>query len=206
MEDLQPTGQMKHLRTRSPWLWLWVVLVVVAVVSVLSFLGGPEHHAGIGERLPALELEPLTGNPPRLSLADLEGSVVLLNFWGPWCPPCQQELPHMAALREHFADQKAFRLVAISYPGPDGEDRESLRTSTEAVLKELKIDLPTYCDPTGVTQSAVDRVVGFTGYPTTLLLDRHGIIRAVWVGYRSGMETKMERNVDKILAETKEQR
>ena len=112
----------------------------------------------------------------------------------------------MAALREHFADQQAFRLVAISYPGPDGEDRESLRKSTEAILKQLKLDLPTYDDPNGVTQSAVDRVAGFTGFPTTLLLDRHSIIRAVWVGYRSGVESEMERNVEKILAETKEQR
>ena len=62
----------------------------------------------------------------------------------------------------------------------------SLRENTEALLKQLDLDLPTYFDPSDATRDAVDRVIGFQGFPTTLLLDRRGVIRAIWVGYRPG--------------------
>ena len=107
-----------------------------------------------------LELEPLTGNPPRLSLSDLQNHVVLLNFWGTWCRPCRDELPHMAELRKRFAGQEAFRLVAISYPPlGQGDDLESLREETAALLKRLNLDLPTYYDPDDMTRAAVDQVI-----------------------------------------------
>jgi thiol-disulfide isomerase/thioredoxin len=162
----------------------------------------PESYRGVGKPLTFLELEPLTGKPSRLTLPDLEDHVVLMDFWGTWCPPCRAELPHFAALRERFAGQEAFQLVAISYPAfGQGDDAQSLRENTTALLKELKLDLPTYWDPGGTTLSAVDQLIGFEGFPTTILFDRHGVIRAIWVGYRPGVETEIERYVDKVLSE-----
>ena len=47
----------------------------------------------------------------------------------------------------------------------------------------------------------MDKLIEFEGYPTTLLLDRRGVIRAVWVGYRPGLETEMERHISMLLEE-----
>ena len=167
----------------------------------------PESYRGVGEPLTYLELEPLTGHSPGLSLRELDDRVVLLSFWGTWCPPCRAELPKIAALRQRFAGQEAFELVAISYPASgQGDDLTSLRENTEALLKRLDLDLPTYWDPGDTTRIEVDRRIGFEGFPTTLLLGRHGVIRAVWVGYRPGVETEIERYVDKVLSEEEERR
>ena len=87
--------------------------------------------------------------------------------------------------------------------GGQGDDRQSLREDTEELLKRLNLDLPTYCDPGSKTLSAVDQLIGFSGYPTSVLLDRHGVVRDVWVGYRPGVETEMERRVDEVLSEKK---
>ena len=122
------------------------------------FVPNPESYQGVGNQLTALELEPLVGNPPRLSASDLQNHVVLLNFWGTWCRPCRAELPHIAELRQRFAGQEAFRLVAISYPPlGQGDDLQSLREETAALLKRLNLDLPTYWDPDNQTRTAMDQ-------------------------------------------------
>lgn len=181
--------------------WLFFTRVVGPMIP-RRFVPNPETtYQGIGESLPFLELEPLTGDSRRLSLPDLDDNVVLLSFWGTWCRPCRSELPHIAALRQRFAGQKMFRLVAISYPVLGrGNDLQSLREETAGLLQQLNLELPTYWDPDDVTRSALDQVVGFQGFPTTVLLGRHGVIRAIWVGYRPGVETEMERYIDKALS------
>ena len=92
--------------------------------------------------------------------ADLAGGyrdhVTLLNFWGTWCPPCRNELPHIAELRQRFAGREAFRLLAVSCPpGGQADDVQSLQEDTASLLKRLGLDLPTYYDPDDATQSAL---------------------------------------------------
>ena len=58
--------------------------------------------------------------------------------------------------------------------------------------------------PTRRRFSAVDAAIKIReGYPTTLLLDGKGVIRAVWLGYRAGVETEMERYIGMLLDEEK---
>lgn len=165
----------------------------------------PRRHAGVGRPLAPLNFQPLTGDAPAVSRESLEGRVVLINFWGTWCSPCRVELPHMAALRERFAGRKAFQLLSVSYP-PFGQhhDVQSLSEETLALQKRLGISLPTYYDPENQTYAALQQVLGLKGsaFPTTVLLDRQGILRAVWIGYRPGLETEMERITDDVLQET----
>jgi cytochrome c biogenesis protein CcmG, thiol:disulfide interchange protein DsbE len=161
-----------------------------------------DRHRGVGTRLMGLELKSLIGDLPPISSADIQGQVVLLNFWGPWCPPCRKELPHVAELAKHFSDREEFRLAAIAYP-PGGQlgDLNLLREETVDVLERLGLKVSIYCDSDNATLMAVDRAISFRGFPTTVLLDRQGVIRAVWVGYRSGLEDEMEEYVKKLLDE-----
>lgn len=104
-----------------------------------------------------------------LKLSELKGSVVLVNFWATWCPPCKEEIPSMIKLDKAMAG-KAFRMLAISID-EGGKD---------AVLKYFKgnKDLPTYLDPDGKTS----RLYGTTGVPETFIIDKQGIIRKKIVG------------------------
>lgn len=54
-------------------------------------------------RVPQFTLPDLKGNPTRL--ADFEGSLVLLNFWATWCPPCVEEMPSMERLHSEYEAQ-----------------------------------------------------------------------------------------------------
>jgi thiol-disulfide isomerase/thioredoxin len=189
-----------------------VAIVAIVVVAVYWVVAGwltpspkppnPEVHSGVGQPLPLLELRPLTGDAPPISLADVPNHVTLLNFWGTWCPPCRNELPHMAELRQRFAGREAFRLLAVSCPpGGQADDVQSLQEDTAAMLKRLGLDLPTYYDPDAATQSALGKLTNMDAFPTTILIDHRGIIRAVWVGYRPGVETEMERFISTLLDE-----
>jgi thiol-disulfide isomerase/thioredoxin len=184
-----------------------VILAAAAIVGTSGCDGGrtgpnPEDEAGVRDPLTYVNLQPLTGQSGPIGPADLQGHVVLLNIWGWWCPHCREELPHIAELRQRFAGQTAFRLVVVSYGAGDSpSDVESLREQTADLLKQLDVDLPTYYDTEGKTLDAIKAVTDFAGFPTTLLLDRHGVIRAIWSGYEAGVETEMERYIAMVLAE-----
>ena len=199
-----PPWIVMHLRLVIIWLALLAgLLAVVWIVSLQRIVPNPEVHDGVGDTLSFLELLPLTGGQPPVERKDLRGHVTLLNFWGTWCPPCRAELPHMAELRERYAGRKTFRLLAVSCPEADGpDDAQSLQEDTKSLLKRLHLDLPTYYDRKLETRTAIDRLTHDNDYyPLTVLLDRGGVIRAVWVGYRPGAETEMERYIDRVLEE-----
>lgn len=186
--------------------WGALALVVVAVIWMrLGARRGDQglNHPGVGRPLPALNLKGLTGGATDLDLQGVEGKVTLVNFWGVWCQPCRYELPHIAQLCRDFAARKDFYLLAVSCPGGDGESFAELREETRQFLAGKKIELPTYADPDGATRQAVGMALGgmdIPGYPTTVLLDRGGTIRAIWVGYESGVKEDMRRAIEAELS------
>lgn len=193
-------------------------VVLVAILGVLFVLGSvrgcgqlddllrqiPLPHAapaGIGKHLAQVDLLSLSGNGEVVVGNDLNGKVVLMTFWGTWCPPCRAEMPEIAALGQRFDNERDFRLLAVSCGQGVKENFAQLQTDTAAYLTETGLTLPCYTDPNNVTRMAVDEAIGFSGYPTTLLLDRKGAIQGVWTGYRPGAVADMERMIDRLLKE-----
>ncbi len=179
-----------------------VAMVVLLVVGAFVFylLASPDVKVPlvIDERLPAVNLEPLTGDGQPIEAGDLEGRVVLLNMWATWCPPCQREFPHIVELYKEFSSNDDFLLICLS---TDGDDVDKLRTNTEDFLKQRDADIPTYTDPTGATIQGIMQVTGERGIPQTLVIDRNGTVRDSWVGYRAGSERDMKRRIEELLSE-----
>jgi len=210
----EPNGRAADGQPRSCLARVLVVLgsgiVLVAAGSLVGFLvlpgliqGPLDLGAGgaVGRKLPELRLRPLTGTGPPVTLEDLSGQVVVVNFWSTRCGPCRRELPHLARLQEEHSARPDFRLLAVSCALHGQEDVEPLRAETSALLRALGIDVPTYADPGWVTRRALDEVDEFRGYPTTLVMDRQGVIRGVWVGFRPRMPREIDRLLARLLAE-----
>ena len=88
--------------------------------------------------------------------------------------------------------------MAVSCGGPgENETIDALRTATAARLKKMQITIPTYADLDEVTRTAA----GVEGYPTTLVLDRQGIVRGIWTSYDPGYGTEMEELIGRLLKE-----
>jgi len=207
MSNAESSGQFDK---RGDWArWLVLLILVLALVGpllyrVLSPLRSePETAPGVGEKLTFVQLDPLTSEGRSLNAADLDGKVVLMNFWGTWCPPCVAELPHIAAIYEKFEDRDDFKLLAVSCGGGRGdEDIPQLLRETGDLLNKEEIDIPTYTDPQHKTRDAASQAGGFeNAYPTTLVLDRGGAIRGVWKGFHPKAPGQMETLINRLLKE-----
>ena len=104
-----------------------------------------------------------------LSLTDLRGKAVLVNFWASWCPPCRLEAPALEAAWQLYKDKD------VVFVGVNIQDKEP---DARAFLKEFGITYPTGLDLSG--RVAVD--YGVWGIPETFFLDKTGRITYKHVG------------------------
>ncbi len=88
-------------------------VAAVASVGVLLFLFSPSSSTGptVGSPAPDFSLTDLGGRTANLS--ELQGKVVLLDFWATWCVSCEKEVPELKAIYSDFKD-RGFSLVAIA--------------------------------------------------------------------------------------------
>ena len=184
---------------------LLVVIGAVMLVGlmVLAWLGTPPTVEAEGKRLPALDLQPLIASSQSVSMDDLKGKVVVLHFWGVWCPPCQAEFPEFIQLAEHFEKDPSVLVLSVSCsPGPE-YDLAALKQETATFLEQHEYlgatasAMPTYSDSAGMTRHNLALLLpnGSFGYPTTVVVDRGTKIRKVVSDYLPG---SMEKIVDRI--------
>lgn len=176
-----------------------VVLFIVVFLSLLT----PDKEAPpeLRVRMPELILQPLMNATETVTLDDLEGEVVLLNFWGTWCPPCRLEFPHIAKLNAELGHRDDFSVLAVSCGGSMPEDANQLRENSKAFLREMNVQMPIYQDRDAATRRALQSADGFPGYPTTYIIDRDGYIRGMWSGFAPGVEGEMRELVGRLLQE-----
>jgi len=202
-QEIEQRPRLKF--SMATWIVLFVAVMVGLVWKVViepkMQLRRAVEQVGVGQPLPVLELAPLTGASEGLSLEKLRGKVALVNFWGTWCPPCREEFPDMVELWEELRGNPEFVMVSVSCTQADKEPMDVLRQETAKFLAQQGTSMPTFADSQGISRRILDSVIGGLAFPTTILLDRGGIIRAVWVGYGSGDQRQMERLVEKLLAE-----
>ncbi len=198
-ESLEPKG---CLGLSGTVLAAAAILVSVGVLAGLWWMSRQREDLLQKKlRLQTVHLEPLVHAEGPIRLGDLHGKVVVLNFWGTWCPPCLMELPHLAELQRKYRAQEGVLFLAVSCGPASPEDPEEIRSQTVAFLANQGFDLPTYLDPGFVTRQAVAQAVGFRGYPTTLVLDRNGYIRKVWVGFDRQMPEQLDQLIQQLLVE-----
>jgi thiol-disulfide isomerase/thioredoxin len=100
-----------------------------------------------------------------VSLEDLRGKVVLLDFWGTWCPPCVASVPSLRDMNKRYAKEKAFVMISVSVH----DDAEKWRDFTA----KNQMVWPQFIDRDGVMQ----RTFAVTRFPTYILIDHEGIVR-----------------------------
>lgn len=133
-------------------------------------LGAASAGATAWLDIPAPDVEFATAEGSLARLADYRGQIVLLNFWGSWCPPCLVEIPHLIRVQESLRDLGG-TIIGPAVDSGSGED--VLRFA-----REHGINYPVWLANYDIS---VGRF-GAAGYPFTLLIDRGGIIRKTYLG------------------------
>jgi thiol-disulfide isomerase/thioredoxin len=131
----------------------------------------------------------------RLQLADLEGSVVLVDLWGTWCPPCRMAVPHLVELGNEYREL-GLQVVGINFEEKRGwRDLPTLKRRLPAEASQLHINYPLLAGNQGI----LAQVPGFRGFPTMLLIDHEGRVRYRKVGYAG--KDELEKVVQALLGE-----
>ncbi len=133
---------------------------------------------------PELTLVDLAGNT--VSLNDHLGSVVLVNLWATWCPPCKEEMPTLQTFYEKYRAD-GFVLLAI--------DQEETLEIVEPFVKEFGLTFPVWLDEDYQAQ----RVFNTMNLPSSYVIDRKGRVRLMWIGGIS--KTNLEKFVPDVILE-----
>ena len=123
----------------------------------------------------------------QISLDDLEGKVVLLDFWGTWCGPCVASVPELRQLHKKYANEPSFVLIGISSDRDDKVWRE--------FTEKNKMVWPQYRDK----DNRILRAFGITSFPTYIIIDREGIMRHRSVGLSFSGVASLDREIKNRL-------
>jgi cytochrome c biogenesis protein CcmG/thiol:disulfide interchange protein DsbE len=136
------------------------LLAVALVAGVIVFEVATAGEDGAGKPAPPLPSAVL--QPPRPTLASLRGKPALINFWASWCEPCRQEAPQLERLRRSLHNSAG--MVGVDYT--DQAD------NARAFIERYGWTFPVLGDPDGIYGARF----GFSGLPTTVVLDAEGRI------------------------------
>ena len=123
-----------------------------------------------------------------VSLADLKGQVVMINFWATWCGPCRQEMPLLDALYKRY-NRMGFTLLGVNV--------EEDSSGADKWLADTPVTFPILYD----TKNQVSKLYNVTAMPSTVLVDRQGNVRFLHRGYKPGDENDYQNAIRELIRE-----
>jgi len=168
-----------------------------ATAGYLQVRDRATQMALIGETAPKVFVKAWINRGP-VTLEDLRGRVVLLEFWATWCKPCQEMFPKLKQLHEQAAT-RGLEIIAITrhYLAYGGTE--------EAMQEELQLMGGTVTQhgvsfPVGVAEDErLQAIYGANGLPTAVLIDRRGVVRYAGPG---GEDRGFDEILEKCLSES----
>ena len=183
---------------KSLWVMLALIAAIIAVLLLLPSCGNRNAKKSAetdtesttlvkaGETAPDFTVELVHGS--QLSLKELRGKVVLLNFWATWCPPCREELKHVQKqIIDRFAGEE-FVFLPIS--------RGEAAKTVKAFLQKNGYKFPAGLDP----EQAIYKRYASNFIPRNFVIDKQGKIAYLSVGYD---EKEFAEFIDTVAAQLK---
>ena len=150
--------------------WVGVgILLVFDVARVVTMRAGAQQDV-LGKKAPSFELQSVTGDT--VKLADMEGKVVLLDFWAVWCGPCRTSMPFFQELQDEYGKD------GLEVVGVHVDDRMPSLDEVAEYLAKLGVSY------TNVASTVdTDNEFMIFAMPTTYVVDREGIIVKRHIGF-----------------------
>lgn len=160
-----------------------VVGIVILGLLALAFSSSAPKWPQPGEPAPDFSVTLLDGTD--LTLSDLRGKVIVLNFWASWCEPCQNEAPELQRAWE-AAGSEAENTTAVAFLGITFQDAPQ---ASQRFIDAFGITYPNGVDEKG----QIGRAYGITGTPETFIVDQDGNVAWSRIG-----EVRAEELIEQI--------
>lgn len=168
-----------------------------------------EREELIGTPAPEIDAEHFVGTDP-LTMTDLRGKVVLLDFWAVWCAPCIATFPHLIEWHEKYSEKGLVILGATKFYGYKWDDaanrasRSEDKPSPEEELEMLatfrehhKLHHSFFVTP---EKSTYNKSFYVSGIPQAVLLDKEGKIQMIRVGSTEENAKALEAKIEELLS------
>lgn len=163
--------------------WVIVIVILLGLLTACSRDRAVEPAApSIGSEAPDFSLSDLSGQ--NVSLNDLKGKAVLINFWATWCYPCREEMDDLQAIYDKYKD-KGVVVLGINVREGEGVVKE--------FAKRFNITYPLLLDEDGKVSDAYN----VFGIPSSLFIDKEGVIRDTVMGQMD--EEMIAEKVNKLI-------
>ncbi len=170
---------------RSFFKLLIILILCLGWIWVLPQCGKGKKEA-IHVSAPDFTLKTL--DDQEITLSDLKGKVVLLDFWATWCGPCRESIPHLIQLEKKFKEME-FKVIGMSM---DRGDVDTVRRFVKSM------DIPYSII---ITPDDVARHYSIRGLPTTILIDQSGMVHEKIIGFNQTIAKQLEDKVAELLSE-----
>lgn len=127
-------------------------------------------------------------NGQAISLSELRGQVVMINFWASWCGPCRQEMPLLEQIHQRY-ESLGFTLLGVNVEENPDDAIE--------FLAGRPVSFPILFDP----KNDVSKLYDVIAMPSTVLIDRQGNVRHLHHGYKPGYENDYQDQVRALVRE-----
>ena len=161
-------------------------LIRLVVVMLMAMLSVSSHAVDIRQQAPDFTLKSLEGT--NLRLEEYRGQVVLINFWASWCGPCRQEMPLLDRLHHRYEDT-GFAVLGVNVEGEVAP--------AQKIVDKTKVTFPVLIDE----QQKVSEMYSLEAMPSTVVVDRDGVVRYIHRGYKPGDEAKYVEVVKQLIRE-----
>ena len=170
-------AEIRQTKGRVPrWaqVLIWTALVALLILVGMGLRRTQQGTIQPGEAIPNFDLSLYSGygynGRSAITLAELRGKVVLVNFWASWCKPCEQEAPALESAWKSYESTGKVAFLGVDYVDTEPAAR--------VFMKKFGATYPNGAD----TGTRISQLFRIQGVPETYILDTAGVLRYVKIG------------------------
>lgn len=174
--------------SRPHWgrILVWTGVLALLAILALGLRRAQQGPITVGDTVPNFTLTTFDGGT--ISLTDLEGKVVVLNFWASWCKPCEQEAADLEAAWRSYQPGGEVMFLGVDYVDTEPE--------ALAYLEKFSITYPNGPD----LGTRISQAFRIRGVPETYIIDQQNVLRQVQIGPFSSL-SQIQGMIDPLLGE-----